>query len=124
MANATATITLNNFPDDKDLTFNHITVLGTCAISASPGTYPTGGLPISFAGAPVGIDKPSWVEFMSVAGGTFEYGWNKANGTIQIFADAGGVAQAAPLVELTGGTAIPAAVSGDTILVKAQFRRN
>lgn len=133
MAVATATVTVSAFPNGQTNDERFIHVLGTIAISASPATYATGGLALSFT--PLASDSGGFISVLpdnatpvmvyidSVGGGLFEYGWNKANNKIQIFAASAGAAGTAPFVEL-GAVAIPAGVSGDTIAFEALFVRN
>lgn len=102
---------------------------GTLAISASPGTYATGGLTMSFANfdavksssLPVLVEIKSAHPAASAQANLYVYsyapGTSIADGTVQIFT--GAAAQTA-LTELSAG-ATPAGVSGDTIVVHAYF---
>ena len=133
MASATATVTVNTYPKGLTSDQRFLHVFGTIAISASPATYTTGGLALNFNPLSNGengfiqLDVPNTtpvqVYIDSVGGGLFEYGWNKANNTIQIFAASAGAAGSAPFAELGNGVAIPAGVSGDTIAFEAVFVR-
>lgn len=131
MATAIATVTINAFPSGVDYTKKSVIVRGTIAVQASPATYATGGLSLNFnVLQPVTnfaietLSGPSQVFIDSGAGGLYEYGWNKANNALQIFAASAGVAGSAPFVEFANATAIPASVSGDTIYFEAVFPRN
>lgn len=124
MANATATISVNAFPNGKDNSMDHMQVYGTVAISASPATYPTGGLALAWTDPTIPTPfNPFYVEFQSQSASGYVYRWNASSGNFQIMADAGGAAGAAPLEELPNATAIPAGVSGDTIAFHAVFQR-
>ena len=122
MAVATATPTINAFPNGVDNTQRFTRIYGTIAISASPATYATGGLALSFSGLePIkSTQSPVIVYIESVKGSGFIYGWNQSTGKLQIFT--GAAAQSA-LTELSAA-AIPAGVSGDTIFFEALFLRN
>ena len=129
MATATATATVDATGPKGYRIFNDMDMMhvwGTLAIQASPATYATGGLAISWT-IP-GIDTanltPYHVEFFSVNGGLYEYEWNAASGKFQLFSASAGVANAAPFQEFTNATAIPANVSSDTIRFHAIFQRS
>lgn len=93
---------------------------GHIVIPPAPATYTTGGLPITWSsvqGFPPSPIAPYMVMFWSVAGNAaYTYLWNAATGNIQIFAAAG--------TELANASAIPAAVSGDTIRFEAIVQRS
>ena len=95
-------------------------VWGHISIPPSPATYTTGGLPIvwsSVQGFP-GTFAPYMVSFASVSGnGAYIYMWNATSGNIQIFT-------ASTAIELANASAIPAAVSGDTIRFEAIVQRS
>lgn len=125
MANATVTPTITYTDNDQKLAH----VYGTIAISASPATYATGGLAVSFSGLtpPVpNVSNPASalisqsVAIWSNGGSGYVYGYNASTGKLQIFT--GAAAQSA-LTELTDGGAIPAGVSGDAIVFNAAFVR-
>ena len=136
----TVTPTVNNFPAGVENTQHLITLRGTLAVSA--GTYVTGGAVISWLTAlDAGAKKvlpfvqgaylnPIQVSFLSagVAGtttGGFIYTWNAATNSFQISAAATVVAGTGPVSqEMTNGTTIPTAVTGDTILFEAIFVRS
>lgn len=129
MAVATATLTLYPYPKGVDNTQRRKIVQGTCAIQASPATYATGGLAITWSqiapsASADGLTEPTatplLAEFFSVGGTGFIYGYNKSTGKLQIFT--GAAAQSA-LTELSAA-AVPAGVSGDTIEFYAEFIRN
>ena len=136
MATATATATLSGIPAGSglpDFSGKSFDVYGTIAVQASPATYVTGGLPITFANldflksgvAPVWTEagsapapgvSPSGFQYyvlMSVVNGVL-------TGKLAIFT--GAAAQSA-LTELTNAAAIPAGVSGDVISFHAVFPR-
>src|SRR5579872_212605 len=125
MANATVTLTLNQYPNGLDNGQRFIYAFGTAAISASPATYPTGGLALNFAALqnigdgslpvnPTDIAAPVAVEFESRSGSGWVYRWKQSTNTLQIMAASGGTAgTGAPEEEMTNATAIPAGVSGD-----------
>lgn len=136
MANATVTLTLNAYPNGMDNGEKYLYCFGVAAISASPATYPTGGLALNWTtlttvpeGAqipvnPTDIAAPVEVRFESQAGSGWVYRWKKSTNTLQIMAASGGTAgTGAPEEEMTNATAIPAGVSGDTIAFKATFVR-
>ena len=92
-------------------------VFGTIAISASPATYLTGGLPLNFLGV-TGFPSPNtpyWV-WVTAADGqvAYQYQWRKSTGNLIIYT-AG--------AELANALAIPAVVSGDTIQFEAVVQR-
>lgn len=142
MATATATPTLAAYPAGIDNSQRVIYAYGTLAIQASPATYATGGLPITWYTMLQGISNlmlevqgsnltPVMVWFTSAAVsgttvGGYAYVWNKANNAIQLLASSGTQTAGTGTVteEMTNGTAIPAAVSNDTILFEAVFIRN
>jgi len=149
MATATATITIDAYPGGIDQSQRVMYVLGTIAISASPNTYATNGIPLLFenavdpAGAKVllpvaptgaaglGYVVPAmlWLASAATTGttvGGYGYTWNKANNSVQILASSGTQTAGTGTVsqEMTNGTAIPAAVSGDTIRFEAVFIRS
>ena len=96
-------------------------VIGTLVVGASPLTYTTGGLAVSFNAE---LIKSQSAPLMCIVNGqanqaaqtqydyTFTPGSNNTNGILKIFT--GGV-------ELTGGAAIPSGVSADTIQFYAIF---
>lgn len=100
-----------------DALFN---VLGTIAIGASPGTYPTGGFTLALNDPLIKSSRlPIWVDIKGVNGFVYVYvpGTTTANGKLKILT--GAAAQSA-LTELSAG-ATPAGVSGDTIQIWARF---
>lgn len=128
MATATATLTLNPFPNGKDQTLRRTIYSGTLAIQSSPATYATGGLAITWsqltnaAGEMFTAEEttPIVADFWSAGGSGYIYAYNQSTGKVQIFT--GAAAQSA-LTELTNSAAIPSGVSGDTIYVWAEFLR-
>lgn len=104
--------------------------VGNGGIASSGSAYENGlkvqGIydnPIQVTFFSVGNNAASGVA--SLVGGGYKYVWNKANGTFQILAASGGTAGTGPVTEeLTAGTAIPSAVSNDTILFEAVFVRS
>lgn len=130
MALSTTSIKIYPFPQGKDNTQRRLHLSGVVAISASPGTYATGGLALSWValtnsltGASELLDTtsttPIMAYFTSISGSGFVYGWNKATNKIQIFT---GAAAQSTLTELTAA-AMPAGVSGDVIEFDASFVR-
>lgn len=146
MANATVTITVDNYPTGVDNSQRVIFVTGTLAVSASPTTYVTGGLALTWANAtdstghsffgdlvkvgPQGLTPAVvWLVSAATAGttvGGFGYVWNKASNTLQLLASAGTQTAGTGTIsqEMTNGTAIPAAVSNDVIRFQAEFPRS
>lgn len=140
-ANAKVTITAAADPRWGDAVDNsqQLTVAyGTIAVDANPATYATGGValvnasntslgawnqePIKSA-PPAGKTSPQpvWVDIADVSGTGYVYTWNKANNKLQIWTSNGAAPNA--LLEFTNATAIPAAVSGGTLYVRAVFYR-
>lgn len=127
MANTAITVTPFNFPDKRDMTFNHVHIYGT--ISFSPGNYPAGGVPISWAG--VGLDDVnpftiSWAEFMSVGSppGLYDYIWDKQSSTVRILtspvtANTG----TSPFAEYATNLPISGPILADLIQFHSIFRR-
>lgn len=113
-------------------------VYGSCAIDASPATYAAGGIPIvnaanvalnGWANEKIKVSPlktgdtgptPIIAYFESTTGSGYWYVWNSSTNKLQIFTTGSAAGNAAQ--ELATG-AIPAAVSGDTILVEAKFVR-
>lgn len=129
MGTATATLTIDNYPAGINNIQRMIKVSGTVVIQASPAEYATGGLALSWNVEPIkaqgaNAGAPVDVFFESIAGGLYDYGWNKANGTIQIFTASAAVAGGAVYEEMPNTTAIPAGISGDTIRFEAWFERS
>ena len=123
MTVAAATPSISAFPSGIDNTQRHLVVYGTVAIGASPLTYATGGVAMSFTGLePLKTSNltPLWCDVRSVSGSGYVYIYNASSGKLQIFT---GAAAQSPLTELSAG-AVPAAVSGDTINFKAEFLKN
>lgn len=140
MATATATLSIYPYPQGIDNSQRVIYVTGTVAIQASPATYATGGLTLNWTGLlqtvtnlPIvaqGTDLAPflvWFQGVGLAGSTvggYTYVWNKASDTFQIGAAVTVTAGTGPTFEeMTNGTAIPAAVSNDTIQFEATFVR-
>jgi hypothetical protein len=124
MALSTVTATVYPYPAGVDNTQRREIIRGTFAISASPGTYPTGGFSLATAFKIEAVRNVSGVPvaltIMSVSGSGYAYGWNRAANKLQIFQGAAG---AGPELELAAA-ATPAGVSGDVIEFEAQFQRN
>lgn len=149
MAVATATVTIFPYPKGFDNTQRNVIVRGTIAVST--GSYPGGGLPLSWGSLtntsgqgieaippnsstptstgsifPIDVDVKS-VSYNTTAGGPgpsgFVYVWDSVNGNLHVFISNNGVsAVSGPLVELGGN--IPGAVQNDTIQFTAVFSRN
>jgi hypothetical protein len=141
MANATVTITYDDLLTlGSDLGQHSQWAYGTIAVSASPTTYPTGGLSGLAAGGGIiwtvgdfplvanSIPKDVYFYSGAFAGttvGGYGYLWNKANNKFQIAAAVTVVSgTGAQQTELTNGTAIPAAVSNDVIRFEARFSKS
>jgi len=122
MAASTATTTINAYPLGVDNTQRRQIIDGTVAISPSPGTYVTNGLPISFTNEQLKVvsTKPAAVSFSGLAGYVYVYDYTHA--TIRIF-ETGNATTGVPLQELANALAMPAGVSGDTITFHAEFPR-
>lgn len=131
MATATATVTIDNYPTGIDYSQKLIYVRGTVAIQASPATYATGGLTLSWVNeqlkSPLATPVDAWFYSAGAAGttvGGYGYLWNKANNKLVIMAAATVTAGTGPQQqEMTNTTAIPAAVSNDTIRFEAVFQK-
>ena len=122
MATGTATCSTDAYPNGRDNTMNQAILYGTVAISASPATYATGGLVVTWPKTDNRYDNnsgnPWWADFKGIAG--YVYVYIRSTNKLQILT--GAAAQSA-LTELTNGGAIPAGVSGDTVEFRAEFRR-
>jgi hypothetical protein len=126
MANATVTVTLNNFPDARDLTFNHFHLYGTIKISS--GVYPAGGLPISW-NLPETFNPAtiSWAEFMSVGSppGLYDYLWDKQSSTIRILTSpVSANTGTSPFAEYATNLPIAGPIIADLIQFHGIFRRS
>ena len=125
MANTAITVTQNNFPDKRDLTFNHVHVYGT--ISFSVGTYPAGGVPISWAGIDdLNAFSISWAEFQSVGSppGVYEYVWDKQSSTVRILTSpTSSNTGTSPFSEYATGLPIAGPILTDLIQFHGIFRR-
>ena len=120
MAVATATFTENAFPKGVDNTQRHGIRFGTLAIGASPLTYATGGIAITF---PAFVDTlvgwtPVWMDVTGLAG--YQYIFVPSTNKLQIQTINTGTGIGAEIA----ASAIPAAVSGDTIVARVEFMRN
>ena len=106
MANAVAVPTVTKTWTDG--TMFH--AIGTIAVSASPATYVTNGIACSFAKSKIKATRvPQQVTFTSLNGYEYFYvnGTKVSDGLLKISTTA--------TSEITGASAIPATVSGDTI---------
>ena len=139
MAQATVTITYDDFVSAQDSDQHSQWMYGTIAIQASPATYATGGLGTGITGSinwvvgdfpKVFTLTPKDVLFYSAgaAGSTiggFGYNWNKASNKFMIMAAIAVVAGTGPTQqEMTTGTAIPANVSNDVIRFEARWSKS
>lgn len=139
MAQATVTITYDDFLTAQDTDQHSQSMYGTISVQASPATYATGGLGTGVTGAinwvvgdfpKVFTLTPKDVVFYSAgAAGTtiggFGYLWNKASNKFMIMAATTVVAgTGAQQQEMTNATAIPANVSNDVIRFTARFLRS
>jgi hypothetical protein len=125
MALSTVKATIYAYPNGNDNTQRRQILMGTLAISASPGTYPTGGFSLTNvfaleANKTSNYNTPMYLTVYSVSGSGYVYAYNRANNKLQIFT---GAAAQSPLAELSAG-ATPAGVSGDTIEFFVEFARN
>lgn len=119
-ATATATVDLATVPDQSERYFG---IFFTIAVSAGPDTYATGGLALTLAvkNCPAGA-KPAAVFIWSdtaANGYQFQYvpGTKISDGKLVIRASVTVANGTGPVtVEMTNGTAIPAAISSDTKL--------
>lgn len=125
MANTAITVTPNNFPDKRDLTFNHVHIYGT--ISFSPGNYPAGGVPISWTGIDdLNAFSISWAEFQSVGSppGTYDYMWDKQSSTVRILTSPiSSNTGTSPFSEYATGAPMAGPILADLIQFHAIFRR-
>ena len=123
-----STLTLNPYPNGKDNTQRRTIYNGTVAIGASPLTYASGGVPVSWASLSNAAAElfteenstPIEAWFESVSGSGYWYVYNVATSKLQIFV--GGASASLPAAELAAG-AVPAGVSGDSIVFHAEFAR-
>jgi|SRR5579872_4080379 len=121
-------LTLNHFPNGKDNTQKRSIYNGTAAIGASPLTYASGGVPVIWSqmanaeGELFTAEEATPIEcwFESVSGSGYWYVYNAATSKLQIFV--GGASANLPAAELAAG-AVPAGVSGDSIVFHAEFLR-
>jgi hypothetical protein len=130
MAQATAVLTVDNFPFGIDNTQRRVKVYGTVAIGTTSETYLTTGLPLSWqtlvdkSGQNVLINTqqltPVRVSFEDYSGTGYVFQWNKAHDSIQIFLT--GTAANDPLNEF-GENDIPSAIATATIVFTAEFIR-
>jgi hypothetical protein len=124
MALSTVTATIYAYPNGYDNTQRRAIVRGTLAISASPGTYPTGGFSLATVFKIESIKNvsgvPAGLFVYTVSGSGYIYVWNRANNKLQIFQSGGA---ATPQGELAAA-ATPAGVSGDVIEFEAEFQHN
>ena len=89
---------------------------GSIAISASPATYTTNGIPLSFMQAGIKAQRtPLTVSVGGKAGYIFVYiaGTDASNGKLKVFVQ--DAVATNPLAEMADALAIPAGLSGDTI---------
>lgn len=121
MAAAIVTVTVGTtgWADSK---YHHMLGL---TISASPATYTAGGIACNLNSALIKASRtPSIVFVYGISGYIYAYikGTDNSNGLLKIFAQTASAAEDAPLGELTDASAIPAGVSGDTILAYAIWK--
>lgn len=124
MAASVATLTVNNFPDGKDLTYDHLHLYGTVALSA--GLYGVYGVPLNWNILGNYGLVPSWAEFRTFGSppGKYVYVWDKSNDTLRILCAQNTAATGtAPFSELSNGEPIPDAVVNDVIAFHAVVRR-
>jgi len=98
---------------------------GTIAIGASPLTYTLGGIALNFNQSAIKASRtPGTVVIQGISGYIYSYvpGTDNSNGLLKIFAQTNAAAEDAPLGELADASAIPAAVSSDTITFQATWK--
>lgn len=101
-----------------------IHLYGTLAIDASPDTYLTGGLVLDLSGKAPGCRKPPLFLYAhGISGYWYEWavGTTIANGKLKARVATSVGAGDLPQTEFGNGTAISAALSGDTVTFWAQF---
>jgi hypothetical protein len=125
---ALSTVTLTNQFTTEDQ--KSIVVFGTAAVSASPGTYATGGLTVNLNSLGVPVNSVPVIAYFASAApaatpNTTQYsyqfapGTTLANGKLQVFTGGGA---STPSAELAAA-ATPAGVSGDTIKFEIRFKK-
>lgn len=118
MAESTVTTTVTKQWADSAY---HVTA--TLAIGASPLEYATGGIAMNLNQAAIKASRtPLRVQVSGQAGFIYEYdpGTDNSNGKLLIRAQTNAAAEDAPLGELAVA-AIPAAVSGDSIVAEILY---
>ena len=128
MTATTLTLTESKFPNALFEANNFVDICGTAAFGASPLTYSTGGVAVSWAipsnRFSANSGKPVFAQFFSQTPNPvtnlYIYAYNSATAKLLIYT--GAAAQTA-LTELTDGASIPAGVSGDSIFFVARFVR-
>jgi hypothetical protein len=96
-------------------------VTGTIAISASPAVYVANGIVLSFLQAAIKAQRvPRSVVITGISGYVYSYvaGTTAGDGLLRIFAQTSAASEDDPLGQLAA-SAIPAAVSSDTITFNA-----
>ena len=121
MANAVATVSLT----DERYSWvegNKYALVANVAIGASPLTYKAGGITMSFLVPLVKASRaPIYVNVFGQNGYIYKFipGTDASNGKLLIFVQ--DAVATNPLLEMADALAIPAAVSGDTIIAHALF---
>jgi hypothetical protein len=120
MAVATAVFTESAYPNGQDMTQRRMYIIGIIAISASPATYPAGGIPITFVHSnPSGLSLPGFSKPGSVRtdmatrkGSGYTYSWT----TIDLWASGTVYAVGQSVVDTNGNiqTVTTAGTSGST----------
>lgn len=125
---ATATATFTRDKTKLDVSERYVTHYGTVAIQAGPATYATGGLTLNLSAINSNdlpedfraqFDPPTGWLLAWDTGTTLKNGKLLLYGQIPTDATAGTIA----LGEFDNGAAIPAAVSGGTIVVSFKTRK-
>lgn len=119
MATSTATPTVT-----KQWADSAYHVYGTVAIGADPLEYLAGGLVFNLFQSNIKATRvPVQVKVQGISGYIYEYvnGTDASDGKLIIRAQTNAAAEDAPLGELADA-AIPAGVSGDTIIFEAVFK--
>lgn len=121
MADSTATVTVNAYPDGFEVTNQKARLFGDGSdgkIAITAGSYPATGIPVSFSGLIAGINGDTIdAQIHGLAG--YVYIYDRANKSIRIFET--GAALSGPLEEVA--TTTPTAVTTDTISYVATLNR-
>ena len=128
MAAATATLTVNNYPNGVDNTQRHTTILGTCSLTAG-GTYTTNGIPLPWgslesAGGGAFIGSWSTLDQLNPVSAEFRSGGNPAGSTIPGYVYVYDTINHTLRISSGGAELIAAdVIAADTIIFTAAFNR-